>query len=52
MNSLGLVARNSVVRLGVDCKTPATAGLSPTVRGDIADVPQDGEGTCLPSCLQ
>lgn len=33
-------------------QTWAMASLPPTVHGDIADVPQAGEGTCLPSCLQ
>lgn len=33
-------------------QTLTTASLPPTVHGDIADVPQAGEGTCLPSCLQ
>lgn len=33
-------------------QTLTMASLPPTVRGDIADVPQAGEGTCLPSCLQ
>lgn len=33
-------------------QTRTMASLPPTVHGDIADVPQAGKGTCLPSCLQ
>lgn len=52
MNALGHwhAALHLVARSGL--QTLAMASLLPTVHGDIADVPQAGKGTCLPSCLQ
>jgi len=50
MNSLGHATLRSVSPSRL--QTPTMANLPPTERGDIADVPQAGERTCLPSCLQ
>lgn len=46
-----LVQRHASLR-SATTQTDRPACLPPAASGDIADVPQAGEGTCLPSCLQ